>query len=79
MRQFTLDELAQYDGKGAARAYIAFGGKVYDVGGSFLWRRGRHWALHAAGQDLTESLHAAPHGEDLLERVPVIGILISDE
>jgi len=38
---------------------------------------GRHQALHRAGEDLTDALGNAPHGEDLLERVPVIGKFIS--
>jgi predicted heme/steroid binding protein len=75
VRAFTAEELAQYDGKDGAPAYIAYEGKVYDVSGSFLWRRGRHWVLHQAGADLTDRLASAPHGEDLLSRVPVIGML----
>jgi predicted heme/steroid binding protein len=58
-----------------APAYIAYRGKVYDVSGSFLWMGGRHQVLHDAGVDLTEALESAPHGEDLLGRVPIIGIL----
>jgi len=75
MRRFVKDELARYDGKDGARAYIAYKGKVYDVSNSFLWQRGRHQVLHTAGQDLTGSLEGAPHGEDLLDRVPIVGVL----
>jgi predicted heme/steroid binding protein len=32
-------------------------------------------AMHEAGRDLTHVLNQAPHGEELLERVPVIGLL----
>lgn len=78
MREFTLEELARHDGRDGALAYVAYDGRVYDVTQSFLWRRGRHWALHTAGKDLTKSLDEAPHGEDLLERVPVVGALIED-
>ncbi|RKX84282.1 MAG: cytochrome B5, partial [Spirochaetes bacterium] len=35
----------------------------------------RHQVLHKAGKDLTEELKQAPHGKDLLKRVPVIGRL----
>jgi predicted heme/steroid binding protein len=45
------------------------------VSQSFLWKGGRHMATHEAGRDLTDVLVQAPHGEDLLERVPVIGLL----
>lgn len=75
MRTFTKEELARYDGRDGAPAYIAYRGKVYDVSGSFLWQGGRHLATHEAGVDLTESLDEAPHGPDLLERVSVVGIL----
>lgn len=57
-------------------AYIAFKGKVYDVSHSFLWRKGTHQVLHEAGKDLTRELEEAPHGPELLERVPIIGIFI---
>lgn len=73
MRIFTQDELHQYDGKEGRPAYVAFQGKVYDVSASFLWRSGKHQALHQAGKDLTEALKDAPHGEDLLFKFPVVG------
>jgi len=44
-----------------------------------LWQDGRHQVLHTAGVDLTASLDQAPHGTDLLERFPVIGLLDEDE
>lgn len=78
MRQFTREELARYDGKEGGPAYIACNGKVYDVSKSFLWQKGHHQVLHRAGADLTEALKQAPHGEDLLERFPVVGTLKSD-
>jgi len=79
VRRFTVDELARYDGKDGRPAYIAYKGKVYDVSGSFLWRGGRHQALHAAGIDLTAALAGAPHREDLLDRVPVVGVIEQEE
>ncbi len=69
------EELALYNGKNGASAYVAYEGKVYDVSGSFLWRDGNHQVLHHAGEDLTESLKEAPHGPELLQRFPVVGIL----
>ena len=75
MKKFTRAELTQYNGTDGTRLYIAYKGKVYDVSNSFLWKGGKHQALHHAGEDLTEALREAPHGEDLLQRVPVIGDL----
>ena len=78
MQPFTLRELAMYDGKNGAPAYFAFQGYVYDASGSFLWRNGRHQARHMAGTDLTDALDQAPHGTDLIERLPRIGILVQE-
>ncbi len=74
-RKFTLDELKQYDGKNGKPAYIAYKGKVYDVTDDYLWVEGDHQGEHAAGKDLTEEMSRAPHGEDTLERVKLIGVL----
>jgi predicted heme/steroid binding protein len=78
MQRFTKEELAQYDGVHSERILIACQGKVYDVSRSFLWQKGKHQALHRAGCDLTPFLKDAPHGLDLLQRFPVVGILVED-
>jgi predicted heme/steroid binding protein len=78
MKSFNKEELARYNGKDGAPAYVAYQGKVYDVSDSFLWQNGRHQVLHNAGEDLTDSLEQAPHGVEMLERFPVIGILHED-
>ncbi len=75
MRHFTREELRQYDGRGGRPSYVACDGRVYDVTGSFLWKDGVHQVTHRAGTDLTEALGFAPHGQDLLERFPVVGVL----
>ena len=45
---------------------------------SFHWKNGKHQVLHQAGEDLTGALREAPHGEDLLERVPIIGVILKN-
>ncbi len=75
MREFTVRELARFDGRNGRPAYIAYGGVVYDVSDSALWRDGRHQAMHQAGRDLTGELSTAPHGPELLARIPAIGVL----
>jgi predicted heme/steroid binding protein/CheY-like chemotaxis protein/uncharacterized membrane protein len=77
--QFTMAELARYDGKEGRAAYIAFRGKVYDATNSRLWRDGRHGAAHVAGVDLTEALANAPHAEEVFPRLPIVGDLIKKE
>jgi predicted heme/steroid binding protein len=75
--EFTEEDLAQYDGKNGKPAYVAYKGKVYDVSTSFLWKDGAHQVLHRAGVDLTDALEQAPHGGDVFERFPVVGMLRS--
>jgi predicted heme/steroid binding protein len=75
-RKFTLEELKQYDGKEGRPAYVAYKGKVYDVTDDFLWTDGDHQGEHVAGKDLTEEMAQAPHGEETLERVKLVGILV---
>ena len=75
MRTFTREELRKHRGQNGAPVYFAYKGKVYDASASWHWRKGKHQVIHEAGQDLTEALASAPHGEDLLARLPVIGVL----
>jgi len=77
MKVFTKEEVAQRNGKNGNPAYVIFKGKVYDVSASFLWKDGIHQVLHSAGVDLTNALEQAPHGGDVLEKFPVVGIVLS--
>jgi len=78
LKEFSREELAKYNGKNGTPAYIGYKGNVYDVSGSSLWRSGNHQFRHHAGQDLSDGLRQAPHGEDMLERVVLIGTLDDD-
>ena len=75
LRKFTAEELEEYTGKNGKSVYIAYQGKVYDASGSDLWRDGEHMGLHEAGKDITEELEIAPHREEVLERVKLVGTL----
>jgi predicted heme/steroid binding protein/uncharacterized membrane protein len=75
MKEIDPKELSQCNGKNGNPAYVAYEGKVYDVTASKLWKNGMHMARHASGQDLTIATQAAPHGPEVLERYPQIGIL----
>ena len=75
MKEFTLAELADYNGKDGKPAYVAYKGKVYDVSASKLWKGGLHMRRHRAGTDLTTDMQAAPHLSDVLERFPTVGTL----
>jgi len=73
LRSFTKEELSRYNGSNGAPAFVAFRGLVYDVTRSFLWRHGKHQVTHLAGRDYAGSLEGAPHGEEPLQRFPVVG------
>ena len=75
MKSYSLKELKQYNGKKGKEVYILYDGLVYDVTDSFLWRSGKHQALHQAGEDLTGKLENAPHGIEFIKRFPVVGYL----
>jgi predicted heme/steroid binding protein len=75
-KKVTKQELEQNDGKNGKPAYIAYMGKVYDVSESSFWLDGEHIGMHNAGRDLTEELEMAPHREENLKRVKLVGDLV---
>jgi predicted heme/steroid binding protein len=73
--RYSQAQLAHHDGSDAALpVLIAYKGKVYDVTASYPWAKGLHWGDHLAGQDLTGCLKESVHGEEMLARVPCVGI-----
>ncbi len=75
MTEFTLDELAKYDGKDGHKAYIAIKGNVYDVSDNAHWKNGQHHGFEA-GKDLTEPLYnVSPHGDKVLSALKKVGTL----
>jgi len=75
MKEITSEELVNFNGKEGNPVYIAFQGKVYDVSKSALWSKGIHMNRHPSGKDLTGEISAAPHGEEVFERYPQVGML----
>ena len=69
-----MSELSQFNGKNGNPAYVGYKGKVYDVTESYQWGDGEHLG-HIAGKDLTDQMEIAPHGEDIMERMKVVGLL----
>ena len=77
LKEFTLEELKEFDGKDGRPAYVGYNGKVYDVTGLENSTDGGHFDLHMAGNDLTEFMKDAPHSkENLFETADVVGKFI---
>ena len=75
MKEFDVESLAQFNGQEGRPVYIAYLGKVFDVSGSKLWAGGLHMKRHQASHELSAEIEAAPHGEEVFERYPQVGIL----
>jgi predicted heme/steroid binding protein/uncharacterized membrane protein len=73
--RMTLDDLQHFDGVENRPSYFAYKGKVYDVCLSKVWKGGSHFKKHHAGDDLTDILKTAPHGEDNILKMPVVAEL----
>ncbi|KQB99917.1 cytochrome b5 domain-containing protein [Pedobacter sp. Hv1] len=72
--EYSKQQLALRNGQDKPQVWIAYKGKIYDVGSSRLWRNGKHYE-HWAGQDLTAELPDAPHTDTVFEKFEVIGVL----
>ena len=79
MKEFDPEELAQCDGKDGRPVHIVHQGRVIDLSHSDLWKGGVHMKRHHAGKDLTTDIQAAPHGPEVLDRYPQVGILKKGE
>lgn len=77
LKDYTVEELKEFDGLEGRPAYVGYKGKVYDVTGLENWPDGGHFDLHMAGFDLTEFMADAPHAEDaLFDNAELVGNLI---
>ena len=74
MKEITSEELLSFNGKDGKPVYIAYQGKVYDVSKSPLWSKGLHMNRHPSGKDLSGEILAAPHGAEVFERYPEVGV-----
>jgi predicted heme/steroid binding protein len=73
----SAEELALCDGKEGRPALFGFDGTVYAAGASRFWKNGSHMGRHQAGSDLTEILAQAPHGAEMMARLPAAGRLVA--
>ena len=78
-KEFTLEEVRNCNGQDGKPTYIVHRGRVIDVSNSKLWKDGLHMRRHHAGIDLTTDIQAAPHGLEVLDRYPQVGVLKTPE
>lgn len=78
MKEFDLEELAEFDGREGKPLYVAHQGNIYDVSDSKLWKNGLHMNRHHGGRDLTTDIKGAPHGAEMLERFTQVGVLVQE-
>lgn len=71
---FTLTELSKYNGKNGSATYVAIDGKVYDLSSIPQWKNGVHNG-YTAGKDLSNEIKKAPHGNSVLQKLPIVGML----
>ena len=74
-KTFTVEELAEFNGKDGKKTFIAYQGIVYDLTGSRKWKNGTHKG-NEAGKDITEKLEKAWHGAKVLKDKPIAGKLV---
>lgn len=77
MKIFTRQDLIDNNGVDGKPIYLAFAGKVYDLTNALLWQGGTHEG-HAVGLMAIEEFSEAPHGPELLQSFPVIGVYQDD-
>ncbi|PJI10564.1 MULTISPECIES: cytochrome b5 domain-containing protein [Clostridium] len=74
-KEFTLEELANYNGEGGKPAYVAVNGIVYDVSLNPAWGGGTHFGIYS-GKDLTAEFNGChKNSEAILKILPQVGIM----
>ncbi len=76
MRGFDRKSLSEFDGSNGKPAYAAYKERVFDVTPSRLWKDGVHQRRHRAGEDLTDDVELAPHGDEVFGRFRQVGVLV---
>ena len=73
--EFTIQELARFNGKNGNPAYVAVNNIVYDVTNNAAWAAASHFGL-VAGKDLTSEFVSCHAGQTILSKLKVVGKLI---
>lgn len=76
LREFTVEELSQYDGVNGRPAYVGVNGNVYDLTNNSHWSGGSHYGLFA-GQNHSEDFMICHAGmSQILDQLPLVGKVI---
>ncbi|MGV3025211.1 cytochrome b5 domain-containing protein [Clostridium thermobutyricum] len=74
IKNFTMEDLSQYNGKGNNLAYIVIEGTVYDVTGIKEFVNGN--CKFPLGKDATEVFYSCLKGDrDILRKARIVGVL----
>lgn len=73
-QEFTLAELAKYNGTSGNPPYVAINGIVYDLSEFISWKGGVHFGISAGG-DVTENFMTCHGVSKILDNLPKVGIL----
>lgn len=71
---FTKEELAKFNGENGAKSYFAYKGNVYDATGNPHMKASKNHG-NLAGKDITEALSHSPHGDSVIQNLPIVGKL----
>lgn len=75
LKEFTLEEVAKYNGKDGMPAYVIINKNVYDNSNVAVWKGGEHFGILAGG-DLTEVYNSCHSGnKEILGRLTLVGTL----
>lgn len=81
--EFTLAEIAEFDGQNGNRCVVAVNGIVYEISDSSLWVNGSHTTSSGrafCGADLSDVITQSPHGSSKLSsssKVSELGVLVN--
>jgi predicted heme/steroid binding protein len=74
-KEFTLEELATYNGASGRAAYVAVNGIVYDLSKEATWGGGTHFGLYAGKNLSTEFMGCHKGMVEILNKLPKVGLL----
>ena len=78
LKEFTLEDLSQYNGSNGSPAYVAMEGIVYDISNTTTRNGATHLGL-TAGKDLTSEFNSCHGIVDIFTNAPRVGVLIDDD